>query len=138
MKSIKMFIVIACVFAIGIAGILIWWNTSISIINIAPSEVSKIEVFDGSTGKSITITNTTDIDHIITNLNETSLDRGKMSLGYTGYSYRTTIYKSNGDMYKKFIINSSNTVRKDPFFYRDNSDSIDYGYIQKLFNEDNE
>lgn len=49
-----------------------------------------------------------------------------------GFSLKTTIYRDDGNVYKKFIINSSNVIRKDPFFYRDSSGSIDYEYLQKL------
>lgn len=49
-----------------------------------------------------------------------------------GYSLRTTIYKIDGSVYKEFIINSSYTIRKDPFFYRDSSGSVDYDYIKRL------
>lgn len=118
-----------------IIGFLIWWNASCSITDIAPSEVSKIEIFDGNTGESITIVNSTDIEHIINNLNVILLKKEKVSLGYMGYSFRTTVYKSNGDVYKKFSINSSDTIRKDPFFYFDSTGSIDYRYIQKLFDK---
>ncbi len=118
-----------------IIGFLIWWNASCSITDIAPSEVSKIEIFDGNTGESITIVNSTDIEHIINNLNVILLKKEKVSLGYMGYSFRTTVYKSNGDVYKKFSINSSDTIRKDPFFYFDSTGSIDYKYIQKLFDK---
>lgn len=52
-----------------------------------------------------------------------------------GYSYRTSVYKVNGDVYKKFIINSSDTIRRDPFFYRDSSESIDYKFIRELFDK---
>lgn len=128
----KILIGILCAFVV-IVGSLIWWNSSSSITNIAPSEISKIEVFSGNTGKSITITDANDIEHIIKNLNTVSLKKGKISLFYMGYSYRVTLYKVSGDVYKKFIINSSDTIRKDPFFYRDSSGSIDYKYIQKLF-----
>lgn len=134
MKNKKMFIGI-CIICVIIIGSLIWWNAPCSIINIAPLEVSKIGIFNGKTGKSIIITDTTDIEHIIKNLNEVSLKKEKISLGYMGYSYRITIYKANDYVYKKFIINSSNTIRKDPFFYRDSSGSIDYKYIQKLFDK---
>jgi hypothetical protein len=136
MKNKKMFIGILCVIVVIIIGSLIWWYTPCSITNIAPSEVSKIKVFDGNTGKSITITDASDIEHIITNLNKVSLKKEKISLGYMGYSFRTTVYKDNSEVYKEFIINSSNTIRKDPFFYRDSSGSIDYKYIQKLFDKD--
>lgn len=122
---------------IGICVIIIesfiWWNVPCSITNIEPLEVSKIGIFNGNIGKSITITDTTDIEHIIKNLNSVSLKKEKISLGCMGYSYRITVYKANGGVYKEFIINSSDTIRKDSFFYQDSSGSIDYKYIQKLF-----
>lgn len=80
----------------------------------------------------VTLTNNV-VKHIIQNLNTVNLKKEKISMGYTGYSYRTTIYRVNGDVYKEFIINSSDTIRKDPFFYRDSSESIDYNFIKELF-----
>ena len=132
MKNKRIRIKICLIFVI-IIGSLIWWNAPCSIINIELLEVSKIEVVDGNTGKSIITKNATDIEHIINNLNMISLTKEKISVGYTGYSYIITIYKVNGDVYKELIINSSDTIRKDPFFYKDNTGSIDYKYIQKLF-----
>ncbi|MGD9678524.1 MAG: hypothetical protein AB7V16_09285 [Vulcanibacillus sp.] len=131
MRNKKKLITMLSISIIIISG-LIWWNIPSSIISIQPSEVSKIGVFDGNTGKTTTIINMIDIEHIIKNLNSVSLKKEKISFGYMGYSFKITIYKLNGDIYKKFIINSSNTIRKDPFFYRDSSESIDYDYIQKL------
>lgn len=102
------------------------------IVSITPSEVSSIDIFDGHTGKSITITNRNDIEHIIGNLNTITFKKDKWSLGYMGYSLRTTIYKENGGIYKKLIINSIDTLRDDPFFYKDSTKSIDYDFIRNL------
>ena len=107
------------------------------IVAIEPSKVSTINIFDGSTGKSIIVTDRENIDHIIRNLNSITFRKDKLSLGYMGYSLNTTIYKSNGTIYKKFIINSTDTIRKDPFFYRDSTKSIDYNYIRNLINNQN-
>lgn len=104
------------------------------IVNIKPSEVSSICIFDGGTGKNIKITNRSDIEYIISNLNSIKFRRDKLSLGYMGYSYRTTIYKNDGSVYKEFIINSRDTIRKDPFFFKDRTNSIDYDYIRNLIN----
>lgn len=134
MKSKKMLIGV-CIILVVIAGSLIWWNMPCSITDIAPSEVSKISIFDGNTGNSITVTKAADIEHIIQNLNRVNLKKEKIAMGYMGYSYRTTVYKVNGDVYKDFIINASDTIRRDPFFYRDSSESIDYKFIQELFDK---
>ncbi|MEA3423975.1 MAG: hypothetical protein U9Q80_09305 [Bacillota bacterium] len=131
MKNIKLKHLTSIIFVI-IIGSLIWWNTPCSITNIAPSEVSEIGIFNGNTGKSISITDATDIEHIIKNLNTIFLKREKISLGYMGYTYKTTIYKINGDVYKEFIINSNDFIRKDPFFYRVSSGIIDYEFINEI------
>lgn len=128
----KKIVWILSITAIIIIGGFIWWNVPTSIINISPSKVSKIEIFDGNTGKTITIIDTKDIDHIIKNLNTVSVKKESISFGVMGYSFRTKIYKTNGSLYKEFIINSSDTIRKDPFFYRDSSGSIDYDYVRNL------
>lgn len=75
---------------------------------------------------------------ITENLNSLKLKRRKISSGYKGYSFRTTIYLDNGeeaDGWNNFIINSSDTVRKDPFFFDVIGGSIDYDYIERLFEE---
>ncbi len=133
MKSKKILIGFSLILVIGIGGF-IWWNAPSQIIDIEPSEVSKISVFDGNTGESIAITDSTDIKHIINNLNMVSLKKEKISAGYTGYSYRIIVYNDN--VYEEFYINSNKSIRKDPFFYRDNSGEIDYTYIQELFEND--
>jgi len=114
----------------------IWWNAPTKIIDIEPSEISKITVFDGNTGNSITITGESYIGHIIDNLNNVSLKKYKVSVGYVGYSFRTTIYDDDNKVLEEFYINSDEIIRKDPFFYRDNQGRIDYDYIQDLFLED--
>lgn len=107
------------------------------IVKIEPSKVSTIKIFDGGTGKSIVITERKEIDHIIDNLNDIIFKKDKCSLGYMGYSFNTTIYKNNGTVYKKFIINSADAIRKDLFFYKDNTKSIDYDYIRNLVKSQN-
>lgn len=126
-------LIVICVIAVIILGGLIWWNSPCSLADIEPSEVSKISVFDGNTGKSITVTDAAVIEYIISNLNSISFKKVKLSLGYMGYSFRTTVYKLNGDVFREFIINSSSIVRKDPFFYLDRTESIDFEYIRNLF-----
>lgn len=97
--------------------------------------MSSINIFDGHTGKSITITNRNDIEHIIVNLNSITFRKDKWSLFYMGYSFKITIYRENGGVYKKFVINSTDTIRNDPFFYRDNTKSIDYDFIRNLIDK---
>jgi len=130
-KSRKVLLEILGVFLAMITVGLVWWNVSTPLVNIAPEKVSKIEFF--YQGKTVVITDTNDIKHIIDNLNSVSFKKDKISLFHLGFSFKTTIYKSNGHVYKKFIIEAENTIRKDPFYYQSTSGSIDYNYIKGLF-----
>ena len=127
--------IILCLVIFNSIGGIIWWNVPSSLTNIKPYDVSRIEIFDGNTGTAITITKISDIEHIINNLNSVTLKKEKVSLGRMGYSFETTIYRANGKVYRKFIINSTDTIRNDPFFYKDSLSSIDYAYIRDLIKE---
>ena len=48
-----------------------------------------------------------------------SMKRDGISLGRTGYSFKISYINSNDkDVIPVFILNSDNTICKDPFFYR--------------------
>lgn len=102
------------------------------VISIDPSNVSRIAVFDGNTGYSIEITEAKDIDHIISNLNKITFQKGKSAFGYMGYSFSTKMFDENGRRVEEFIINSNDTIRYNGFFYRSKDHLIDYDYIAKL------
>jgi hypothetical protein len=101
-------------------------------LNLDPSDVSRITVFDGNTGLETEITDRDAIQHIINNLNTVTTQKGKPSFGYMGYSFRTTIFDQKGKELKEFIINSDDTIRYRGFFHRAADHSIDYEYIEKL------
>ncbi|OLS40435.1 hypothetical protein [Bacillus sp. MRMR6] len=103
------------------------------VVNIHPSEVSKITVFDGNTGYDMEITHQSDIQHMINNLNKVTFQKGKPSVGYMGFSFSTAIYNHKGKVIKELIINSPETIRYKGFFYKDKNHSIDYEYIEYLF-----
>lgn len=105
------------------------------LVHIDPASVGKIHVFDGNTGLQIDITETDDIQHIVNNLNHITFHKGKLSLGYMGYSFRTTIYNKKGKVIKRFIINSSDTIRYNGFFYKTQGNMIEYDYMKQLFEQ---
>jgi hypothetical protein len=105
------------------------------LFHMAPSSVSKISVFDGNTGKHIEITERDDIQHILDNLNRITFHKGKLSIGYMGYSFKITVYNNKGKAINRFIINSTDTIRYKGFFYKAHGKPIDYEYIKKLYDK---
>ena len=113
----------------------ICFNATIDLMNLNSNEVSEIVVFNGNTGNATHITDESQIENIINNLNDIKLKRWQPSVGYMGYSFKMTIYLSDGKKaggWNDFIINSSDTIRKDPFFYTVVEGSLDYDYIDSI------
>lgn len=130
----KLIIILSIISIVFISGVILY-TKPLDLIQLNPEDVLEISIFDGNTGTSLHLTKNDDITYIINNLNSIKLRRGKISTGYTGYSFKTTIYLNNGEEaggWNNFIINSKDTIRKDPFFYKVVEGSIDYQYINTL------
>jgi hypothetical protein len=135
----KLLIILSIISIVVISGV-IWYISPLDLIQLNLEDVLEISIFDGNTGTSLHITEKEDITNIINNLNAVKLKSKKVSTGYTGYSFKTTIYLNNGeeaDGWNNFIINSKDTIRKDLFFYKVVEGSIDYQYIKTLIQEQN-
>ena len=131
----KRIMILLSVVAIFLVSFSVWYNIPIDLMSLEHNEVLEIVVFNGNTGKTTHITDKEQIQHIIDNLNDVELKRSKLSVGYLGYSFKMTIYLLDGneaDGWNNFIINSDNTIRKDPFFYTVNKGKIDYDYIKSI------
>lgn len=86
--------------------------------NVNPTEVDHINVFDGNTGTAFTITDPEDIEYIVENIQSHPMKKAGVSLGRMGYSLQISyVYSNDKDVIPVFIINSDDTIRKDPFFY---------------------
>ena len=127
--------VILTVAAILLVGITFWYNAPIDLMNLNHNDVMEIVVFNGSSGNTTHITDKEQVQHIVENLNDVEIKRTKPSVGYCGYSFKLTFYLSDGneaDDWNNFIINSDDTIRKDPFFYSVTKGKIDYNYIKNI------
>ena len=127
--------ILLSVLLIVLVGITVWYHTPIDLMNLDTNEVMEIVVFNGNSGNATHIEDKEQIQYIIDNLNDIEVKRSKLSAGYTGYSFKVTIYLSDGneaDGWNNFIINSDDTLRKAPFFYSVTKGRIDYNYIEKI------
>lgn len=123
--------VVICVIAVAV-----WYRIPVKLLDADPDSVASVIIFDGNTGRQVEVTDAAQIRHIVENLDGVTLKRGKLSLGYTGYRFRTEVYTYNGDGVKltaRFIVNTADSIRRDPFFYRVESGEVDFNYIQSLF-----
>ena len=130
----KIFVLLSVVLIL-ILDVAVWYNIPIDLINLDPNEVMEIVVFNGNSGNTTHIEDKEQIQHIIDNLNDVEVKRSRLSAGYSGYSFKVTIYLSDGNEagdWNNFIINSDDTIRKDPFFYSVIKGKIDYNYIENI------
>lgn len=87
--------------------------------HVHPDKVDHILVFDGNTGFGFTIDNREQIQYIVENLQSHPVRRTGISLGMTGYGFKISYVDSTDHaIIPLFLLNSQNTIRKDPFFYR--------------------
>ncbi|MEN2766294.1 hypothetical protein [Ornithinibacillus xuwenensis] len=138
MRKRKKILIICFTLVFIFAGLYATTYIPKNIITIKSSEVTKIEIFDGNRGESVTITDDTQKQHIISNLNEIKFQKGKPSIGYLGYRFRLEIYNENSEVYKEIIINSKNKIRYKGFFYTDEFQRIDIDYLDNLFERTND
>ena len=125
----RRFIFLAAVSVLFLAA-LFWWATPVTFLEGVPADkVTSIEVFDGGTGIGFTVVAPEDIQYIVSNLQQASMQREKLSLGYMGTRFRLTFYDDSGVPLETLIVNSANTIRKDPFFYRDPDASLCLDYL---------
>ena len=128
----RRFIFLAAVSVLLLAA-LFWWATPVTFLEGVPADrVASIEVFDGNTGTGFTVVVPEDIQYIVSNLQQASMQREKFSLGYMGTRFRLTFYDDSGVPLETLIVNSANTIRKDPFFYRDPAASLCLDYLDYL------
>lgn len=60
------------------------------------------------------------------------MKRGKVSIGYMGSLFTLKFYDANDKIIDKFIVNYYDTIKKDPFFYKDSTRSLCVDYLKKL------
>ena len=128
-KKITVFVVMIIIVVIVIG---VWYSTPKRFLGpVKASEVISISVFDGNTGKGFTIDDSDEIKQIIENIQSIEMKRDNFSIGYSGYSFSMEFMNENGRVIDSFIINSSNTIRDDPFFYRSDKD-LCFDYLKGL------
>lgn len=99
------------------------------------SQVSQIQILCGYNGRTYKISNKADIEHILGNLGEITFKKGDSAEGRVGFSFATKFYDKSGNELWGCIINSSDTIVYNNYFYKDSTSSIDFDYINNLIQQ---
>lgn len=112
----------------------VWYHVPARIAYAEAEDVASIKLFSGTTGNSVVIEDQETIAAIMEDFRSVRLQRGDISAGRMGYSLQVTIQYQGMEFlsWESFIVNSSEVVRKDPFFYDIPEGQIDFEYLCSL------
>ena len=131
-KILICLLIIVAVLALGV----IWYRIPVRMLATVDAEdVGRITIFNGTNGEEAEITDREEIEHIVNNLKTVTMKRRKISVGYSGYHLRVTVYDNAGKKvhgWSSFIVNAAQHVRKDPFFYEVVDGVIDFEYLESV------
>lgn len=133
MKTKRKFYLLIIVTIIALIAIsAVWYFSPKSFLSeVEPSDIKTIAIRDGTTGKRFVINDSVEIEYIVKNIQSVEMKRGKVSVGYVGYTFNMSFHSSDDKEIDSFIINSADTIRDDPFFYRC-SGGLCFDYLKEL------
>ena len=97
-----------------------------------PADIAAITIFDGNTGSESEITKQKDITYIVENIQSVPVRRTGISILEMGYRFRMTFTDEKGELVETLTINSTDTIRKDPFFLTSEEGGLCFDYIWDL------
>ena len=132
-KKIKYLFIIPAI-AAGIV-ILLWQLPTYFLRDTEPEEIASIHIFNGNSGNEFEVTDTEDIAFITEHIRQSAFKKDRCSLMYSGFLYRMHFVHADGQKIQSFIVNSDDTIRKDPFFYTCDGNMGVVAYLEHLENE---
>ena len=103
-----------------------------------PADIAAITIFDGNTGSESEITKQKDITYIVENIQSVPVRRTGISILEMGYRFRMTFTDEKGELVETLTSNSTDTIRKDPFFLTSEEGGLCFDYIWDLMDAEHD
>ena len=103
-----------------------------------PADIAAITIFDGNTGSESEITKQKDIAYIVENIQGVPVRRTGISILEMGYRFRMTFTDEKGELVETLTINSTDTIRKDPFFLTSEEGGLCFDHIWDLMDAEHD
>ena len=103
-----------------------------------PADIAAITIFDGNTGSESEITKQKDITYIVETIQSVPVRRTGISILEMGYRFRMTFTDEKGELVETLTINSTDTIRKDPFFLTSEEGGLCFDYIWDLMDAEHD
>lgn len=115
-----------------IAVLAVWYFSPKTFLSgIEAADVKSISVFDGNTGERFDIDDPEEIKYIVENIQGIEMERDKVSVNYSGFSFQMSFCGENEKVLESFVMDSVGIIRSDPFFYSCDG-GLCYDYLQEL------
>ena len=128
------FWVVLLAFVVCVIVIICFLTSPISSFSMDPDRIDRINIFDGTTGEGMDISDEEEIRSIVRYINGMQLKKDQLSVGYMGYGFRITCYSDEREV-EAFILDSADVVRKDPYFYTLQEETGLYDYLGELYDK---
>ena len=142
MKSVRPILKIAkhLIFPAIVLAVVLWYILPVHFLRgLDPEKVKTIDLFDGHTGYQMDVTDPKLISEIVENVQSRSFQkvRGKDGISFIemGYRFRMLFLDDKGNELARLILENSDTVRKDPFYYRTEEGGLCSDLLWKLIRE---
>ncbi len=136
MKYKRLLIVAGSVLlAVFLAGF-VWWHSPTTFLkDVDPTDVARIEVFNGNTGQRFAIEDAADIEYIVRKIGDVKMR--KEAYGHVdGFTYSLSFVAADGTKITQFILNGSDTIRDGAIRYgaalETEEDALCFEYIKAL------
>ena len=135
MQRKRLFIIIGCVLIAVLLAIYIWWYMPVTFLKgVAPADVVRIEVFNGTNGEKFAIEDRADIEHIVSGISNVRMR--KAEYGHVdGFVYSISFYAADGTRIDGFILNGDTlrdgAIKYEPA-YETCEDALCFEYIKAI------
>ncbi len=131
-KSTAIIIATVSFAAVAFAALLAWWLAPVSLLDdVEARDVSRIRVFNGSTGTEFYIEDAISIEKIVNGIKNAELYKSGISKNEDGFTFSLSFY-SGETVIDELIVNGFDTIRKDPFFYEDRTGGLPFDILKEL------
>ena len=127
----KGFKIVGIIVLVFIIGVLVWCLVPTRFCNIDAQQVEKIEVFDGSRGVELEISDSEEIAYLVDNWNQASASKRIIPLPAGGFKFHVTVYLESGKT-EEFTINTEDDAKREIIYYKRAKGNLCYEYLDEL------
>ena len=127
----KGFKIVGIIVLVFIIGVLVWCLVPTRFCNIDAQQVEKIEVFDGSRGVELEISDSEEIAYLVDNWNQASASNRIIPLPAGGFKFHVTVYLESGKT-EEFTINTEDDAKREIIYYKRAKGNLCYEYLDEL------